>query len=887
MEDKMRKRGVLYLILSLIFLSSGTIFPQTYEFVLQWGSNGTGNSEFNGPDQIAIDSSDNVYVADYFNDRIQVFTPDGTFITKWTANGASGVAVDSSGNVYVSDYDGNHIRKYTSDGTLLTMWGSNGTANGKFDSPWGIDVDSANNVYVADYGNNRIQTFTPDGIFITKWGANGAVGVDVDSSDNVYVSDYDGNHIQKFTADGTLITMWGSYGTGNGKFDIPWGVAVDAADNVYVADYGNNRIQKFTPESTFITKWEANGATGVAVNSSGDVYVSDWDNDCIRKFSPVTIPTVSTSSVTSITLTSAVCGGNVTSDGRRTVTAKGVCWSTSASPTTSDSKTVDGTGTGSFTSNITDLSPNTTYFVRAYATNSIGTAYGTARSFTTSLAIPPEIYINQNQLNFGYVLGGNYPPAQAITISNTGGGTLNWTVSDNADWLSCNPASGTGSAVVTVSIDPSGMSAGTYTGIISFEDTNASNSPQTVNVSLVIYRSGSTSGPFGSFDTPINDSTVRSSVPVTGWVLDDIGVDSVKIYRADGKNLVYIGDAVFVEGARPDIEQAYPGYPMNYQAGWGYMMLTNFLPNNGNGTFTFHAIATDIEGNQVTLGTKTVTVDNANAVKPFGAIDTPTQGGTATGSSFVNWGWVLTPQPNSIPTDGSTIDVWVDGINLGHPTYNIYREDIATLFPDYNNSAGAIGNFYLDTTTYEDGVHTIAWTAADNAGNTDGIGSRYFSILNSGTSSQKFLVTGHWPLISDERFQLPVDDSSPVEIIRGFNRNIIPQKYYIDDYGFINVEINELERVEVRLFPVGAAGPFIGAPPGTPLYTGFQMIGNKPRPLPIGSTLDTQRGIFYWQPGPGFIGLYNFLFIREEKSSECNKKIIPITIKITPKSYQK
>ena len=108
------------------------------------------------------------------------------------------------------------------------------------------------------------------------------------------------------------------------------------------------------------------------------------------------------------------------------------------------------------------------------------------------------------------------------------------------------------------------------------------------------------------------------------------------------------------------MEQAFPGYPKNYQAGWGYMLLTNFLPNSGNGTFILYAKATDLEGHEVTLGTKTIHCDNANAVKPFGAIDTPPQGGTANGSSFTNLGWVLTPQPNSIPTDGSTINVFVD-----------------------------------------------------------------------------------------------------------------------------------------------------------------------------------------------------------------------------------
>ena len=82
----------------------------------------------------------------------------------------------------------------------------------------------------------------------------------------------------------------------------------------------------------------------------------------------------------------------------------------------------------------------------------------------------------------------------------------------------------------------------------------------------------------------------------------------------------------------------YPAYPMSYKAGWGYMLLTNFLPNHGNGTYKLYAIATDKDGHTVTLGTKTITCDNANAVKPFGTIDTPAQGGTRAGRSSTSAG---------------------------------------------------------------------------------------------------------------------------------------------------------------------------------------------------------------------------------------------------------
>jgi hypothetical protein len=236
--------------------------------------------------------------------------------------------------------------------------------------------------------------------------------------------------------------------------------------------------------------------------------------------------------------------------------------------------------------------------------------------------------------------------------------------------------------------------------------------------------------PFGEFDAPQDGATVSSSIAVTGWALDDTGISSVKIYRQQGSTSVYIGDAVFIEGARPDIEQAYPDYPFNYKAGWGYMMLTNFLPGNGNGTFTISAEATDFSGNRVTLGSKTITCDNAHAKKPFGAIETPAQGGAASGKKYLNWGWALTPSPNQISTDGSSIDIYVDNKYVGHPVYNNYRADIAALFPGYANSNGAVGYFYLDTTLYKNGVHSIHWIVKDNAGNTDGIGSCYFIIQN-------------------------------------------------------------------------------------------------------------------------------------------------------------
>ncbi|MBR4535035.1 MAG: hypothetical protein IKO62_00075 [Bacteroidales bacterium] len=103
------------------------------------------------------------------------------------------------------------------------------------------------------------------------------------------------------------------------------------------------------------------------------------------------IPSVTTNTVSSITATSAVCGGNVTSDDGYSVTARGVCWSTSQGSTVNNSHTTNGSGTGSFSSTMTGLAPGATYYVRAYATNSTGTAYGEQRSFTTTSNCPSTV----------------------------------------------------------------------------------------------------------------------------------------------------------------------------------------------------------------------------------------------------------------------------------------------------------------------------------------------------------------------------------------------------------------------------------------------------------------------------------------------------------------
>ena len=145
------------------------------------------------------------------------------------------------------------------------------------------------------------------------------------------------------------------------------------------------------------------------------------------------VPVITTTAITGITSSSATSGGNVTSDGNETVTARGVCWSTLQNPTITDSKSSNGTGTGTFTSSITELTNNTLYYVRAYATNSVGTSYGNQLSFTAQTSVSTVTDIDGNVYNI-VTIGTQVWTKENLKVLHYRNGDAITNVTDNTAW---------------------------------------------------------------------------------------------------------------------------------------------------------------------------------------------------------------------------------------------------------------------------------------------------------------------------------------------------------------------------------------------------------------------------------------------------------------------
>ncbi len=395
--------------------------------------------------------------------------------------------------------------------------------------------------------------------------------------------------------------------------------------------------------------------------------------------------------------------------------------------------------------------PNGEYQVYATITDTSGNTnqvYARTNVIVDHNNATAAVNLNRTTLNYSQ-LGSVHTDPQIVRVTTSGSGsTPCWTATPNATGLlAISPTSACGPANLSISVTgffPAGVTTTLFVTIAPMSGQPGDWTP--LNVAVNVTGLTSSTNPTGSLDTPADGATVTGSVAVTGWAADDIGVTSVAICRdpvgaegttpslCAGQNQVFIGNGTFIDDARPDIQTLFPASPLNYRAGWGYLMLSNFLPNQGNGSVKLYAWAADLAGRVALLGSRTINTDNVNATRPFGAIDRPLQGEVVCGTAFLNGGWVLTQKGKDVPADSSTITLFIDNVAIKHlDPGRIARPDITALFPSYDTSHAAGGTF-IDTTLLANGVHTIFWIVSDTGGQSDGVGSRFFTVSNPNPS---------------------------------------------------------------------------------------------------------------------------------------------------------
>lgn len=460
-----------------------------------------------------------------------------------------------------------------------------------------------------------------------------------------------------------------------------------------------------------------------------------------------------------------------------------------------------------------------------------------------------SLTLSHSELRFGTTVGlaPNGQQQVQVTLTGTNASSTAWSATSNQHWVHVTPASGTGSGKFLLTIAGASTALpGTLEGRVTV---TTGSTTKTVRVYLTIAAATATSPPFGFIDLPANNSNVSGAVGVTGWALDDIEVMKIEVWRKSVpgephlNGQVFVGNGIFLDGARPDIANAYPAVPLNTRGGWGMQILTNMLPNAagtgpvGNGQHQLFVYAFDKEGKSTLLGSRTINVNNSGAVKPFGTLDTPASGGTASGTQYTVWGWALTPQPATIPVDGSTLWVFVDGVSIAHPVYNLYRADVSTLFPGLQNSSGPVGYYYLDTTRLANGMHSIAWSVTDNVNRVEGIGSRLFYVQNSGVAAASAAPASPKAMRSAE--------GEGVWFRTGYNPDAELRKLE----GSV-IEIEQGDRIELHV--AGAES--------------VEFDGNAS--LPVGSTF--RGGVFYWQLDVAYIASYELKFREANGNTVAN-----------------
>jgi len=274
-----------------------------------FGSRGSGEGQFNGPSNVAVDRDNNIIVCDSENRRIQMFDEEGRFLRSESFEGLKkgeyehiiAAAVDLKGNIVMFDWNSHQIIIFDPISRQnIRRFGGKGSEDGQFFHPQSICVDHLNRIIVCDTYNYRIQIFDHQGNHLLSFGSRGSedgffynpCGVTVNHLNKIIVCDELNHRIQMFDEKGNHLLSFGSRGSENGQFDRPQRVAVDHHNNILVSDSANHRIQVFDPQGEWISSFGSQGEgksqlnipQGIIVDHLNRIIVCDLYNHRVQIF---------------------------------------------------------------------------------------------------------------------------------------------------------------------------------------------------------------------------------------------------------------------------------------------------------------------------------------------------------------------------------------------------------------------------------------------------------------------------------------------------------------------------------------------------------------------------------------------------------------------------
>jgi streptogramin lyase len=299
-----------------------------YAFDAMWGSKGSGPTQLNDPEGIAVSPDGRIFIADTGNNRIQVWSADGEPITSYGSFGTSAdwrnppqfnhpeaVYVHPSLQIYVSDTLNNRIVVLDNKGLVSTTWGTQGSATSQFNLPRAIAKDRLGDIWVLDSGNSRVQIFSNLGVFNSAWGVFGTdassntatavlntpLGMALNNIDQCLIADTGNFRMGVYNNGGVPVTVQGWYGDdGPYEFKDPSGVAVTPSGIAAIADGISGRVVFYNSRNgdfEFLSEWRAQDDMpvspspprfrGIACDPSGRLYVTDVQNDRVIRLKPL------------------------------------------------------------------------------------------------------------------------------------------------------------------------------------------------------------------------------------------------------------------------------------------------------------------------------------------------------------------------------------------------------------------------------------------------------------------------------------------------------------------------------------------------------------------------------------------------------------------------